>query len=227
MFKSKKRPIIIPQSEHGRLSGVLASLWGNSRFDRPVLDFDAFVRGVTLHDWNYGLIDTLPIMEAGEAEWLAMAQRGVEHTFENPITDIVVNLHIKRLLNSHDYPERQKLAQVIDRQVAARLPETGLTLSDFEWADKITRFCDMVAFDFSFEQPITETIQLYARREDGQTTGVTYQICAGGNIIINPWPFSESEYGGFILGYRRDTYPGLLQPVVVGFHLLPQVSCDE
>ncbi len=222
MFKSKTRSIIIPQSEHGRLSGMLASLWGNGAFDRPALDFAAFVDGVILHDWNYGLVDTLPIMEAGESEWLAMARRGVEHTFENPITDIVVKLHLKRLLNSHDYPERQKLARVIDAHVASRLSQTGLILADFEWADKITRFCDMVAFDFSFEQPTTETIDLYARHDTDQMTPVTYEIKPSGEIQIDPWPFSVPCYSGFIFGYQREGYPDKLCPTIIEFHLFPK-----
>ena len=209
-------------SQHGRLSGVLASLWGNESFDRPVLDFGSFVEGVILHDWNYGLIDTLPIMEAGEEEWLAMAARGVHHTFENPITDIVVKLHLKRLLNSHDYPERQKLARMVDQQVTNRLLQTDFTLADFEWADKITRFCDMVAFDFSFERPTTETIKLYAQRGADQMTPVTYQIRPNGKIHIDPWPFSEPCYSGFILGYQREGYPDNLCPVIVEFQLFPQ-----
>jgi len=222
MFKSKTRSIIIPQSEHGRLSGVLASLWGNEAFDRPAFDFAAFVEGVILHDWNYGLVDTLPIMEAGEEEWLAMAARGVHHTFENPITDIVVKLHLKRLLNSHDYPERQELVRVIDKHVAVRLPQTGFALADFEWADKITRFCDMVAFDFSFERPTTETIELYDRCGSDQLTPITYQINPNGKIHIDPWPFSVPCYAGFILGYQREGYPDNLCPVIVEFHLSPK-----
>jgi len=31
MFKSKQRPIAIPQWEHQKLAGTLALLWGNGR----------------------------------------------------------------------------------------------------------------------------------------------------------------------------------------------------
>ena len=34
MFRSKARPIVIPQYEHGRLAGTLAQHWGNDHFDR-------------------------------------------------------------------------------------------------------------------------------------------------------------------------------------------------
>jgi hypothetical protein len=111
---------------------------------------------------------------------------------------------------------------VIDEQVASQLPQTGFTLADFEWADKITRFCDMVAFDFSFEQPTTETIELHARRDAAQTIPATYEIKSNGAIQIDPWPFSVPCYSGFIFGYQREEYPDNLCPVVVEIHLFPK-----
>ncbi len=35
MFKSKRRQIVTPQSEHLKLVGTLAMLWGNDQFDAP------------------------------------------------------------------------------------------------------------------------------------------------------------------------------------------------
>ncbi len=35
MFKSKLRPIAIPQFEHEKLVGTLALLWGNAAFELP------------------------------------------------------------------------------------------------------------------------------------------------------------------------------------------------
>lgn len=53
MFKSKVRPVDVPNYEHSRLAGIFASYWGNQDFDKPVLDNAAFVEGVALHDWHY------------------------------------------------------------------------------------------------------------------------------------------------------------------------------
>ena len=53
MFKSKLRPITIPQAEHGKLAGTLALLWGNAQIERPAIDFASFVMGVGLHDRGY------------------------------------------------------------------------------------------------------------------------------------------------------------------------------
>ena len=61
MFKSKTRPLVLPQSEHARLAGLLAYHWGNADFDRPALDFASFVKGVAEHDRGYGVYDNAPI----------------------------------------------------------------------------------------------------------------------------------------------------------------------
>ena len=84
MFLSRTRPVIITQHEHSRLAGICASFWGNESFDRPDLDSTAFVRAVTLHDWQYGLLDNLPIMGAPAVDWLDITRRGVEYRFDNP-----------------------------------------------------------------------------------------------------------------------------------------------
>jgi hypothetical protein len=64
MFRSKNQPSVIPQYEHGRMAGILASHWGNDSFDRPAIDFERWVAGVAFHDWHYGVLDNLPIGEA-------------------------------------------------------------------------------------------------------------------------------------------------------------------
>ncbi len=60
MFKSKQRPLAIPQSEHQKLAGTLALIWGNDDFERPVVPFKSFLAGVGLHDRAYGPLDTFP-----------------------------------------------------------------------------------------------------------------------------------------------------------------------
>ena len=87
MFKSKIQPLIIPQYEHGRMSGILAAHWGNDAFDRPAIDFDRWVAGVAFHDWHYGVLDNLPILEASETAWVALTRRAVVEHFDDPIVE--------------------------------------------------------------------------------------------------------------------------------------------
>ena len=217
MFKSKMRPIVIPQYEHGRLTGTLASQWGNADFDRPAIDFAAFVRGVALHDWHYGILDNLPITEGSEADWLALTEKGVEYWFDDPTTDIVAKLHLKRLLSGRNTPETEALINRIEVRITERLPQTGYSRRQFDWADKITRFCDQLAFDFSFEAPTKNVYPVYAKANAPEETPLHYSIKPGGHVEIDPWPFSVDSLSGVLIGYQRAGFPETLTPEVIPF----------
>jgi hypothetical protein len=216
MFKSKIRPVVISQYEHGRLSGIFASLWGNASFDRPALDFAAFIEGVAFHDWHYGLADSLSIGEAPEDEWLETVTRGVELRFDDALTDLVAKHHIRRLISSQR-AGAAALLEKIEARISERLPETGLTRTQFEWADRITRFCDHLAFDFSFEQPLTNTLPVYARQDSLDKTPVTYAIRPNGEIVVEPWPFAAESFSGILTAFQLDGYPQSLSPVLVPY----------
>lgn len=219
MFKSKIRPILFTQYEHGRLAGALASHWGNGSFDPPALDFDAFVAGVMLHDWGYRVVDTLPIGESTEEAWLEVVQRGIDHRFEHPVTDIVVKLHIRRLLSWDSSPERFALIEAVDHQVKNRLPESGATLEAFQRADKITQLCDMISFDFCFESPRERTYQVYSRPDAVETTSIRYRVQAGGEVLVDPWPFDLPVLTGRMMAFTREGYPEALNPLVTSYDL--------
>jgi hypothetical protein len=61
MFKSKQRPIVIPQWEHQKLAGTLTLLWGNADFERPSVPFESFLTGIGLHDRAYRIVQPTPI----------------------------------------------------------------------------------------------------------------------------------------------------------------------
>ena len=68
MFKSRSRPIVIPQSEHLRLVGTLARLWGNDDFDLPPVERNSMIAGMALHDRGYSQLDNSAIGEMSEEE---------------------------------------------------------------------------------------------------------------------------------------------------------------
>lgn len=226
MFKSKVQPLIIPQYEHGRMAGILAAHWGNDWFDKPAMDFALWVAGVAFHDWNYGLLDNLPIGEASEEEWLAMARRGVSVELDDPITDTVAKLHIRRLLSGQETGERAAMIRQIDAHIDKRLAATGHPLCDFLWADRITRLCDNIAFDFAFGQARADQAGVYARRDSTQETAISYRIQTGGQILLQPWPFAAASISGVITGFAADGYPDRLQPRLLPFSLAPQLQSD-
>jgi len=219
MFKSWTRPIVYTQYEHGRLAGTVARAWGNDSFDRPALDFHAFAAGVMLHDWGYGVVDNLPIGEAPEDEWLDIIRNGVENRFEHPTTDIVVKLHLRRLLSMHSSPEREMLIAQIDARIDGRLDESGALLETFQRADKITQLCDMISFSYCFESPVKLTYPVFSRSDGAETTSITFEVRPGGEVTVDPWPFSVPFISGIMYAFDRQDYPEKLNPLVVPFKI--------
>src|SRR5512139_3404373 len=111
MFVSKLRPVIVPQSEHLKLVGELAFLWGNQHFDFPPLPRLSFVEGVAMHDRGYGFLDTHSIGSGNEEDWLKIVQKGFYMPASDPIADIVARMHMLRLVTGQDTPARSQLAE--------------------------------------------------------------------------------------------------------------------
>jgi hypothetical protein len=221
MFRSKIRPIIIPQYEHGRLAGTLAQHWGNEAFDRPALDFPAFVQGVAFHDWHYGFGDNFSIGDYDDVVWMQIAGRGAALRLDDPAADIVHKMHLRRLLTYASSLWRQALIEQIDQTIDSRLAETSLSRADFEWTDTITRFCDDISFYFSFGVPVERENSVGNRVAGDQKTAVTFQIKGQGDVLVDPWPFSVPFLSGQIIGYEADGYPDVLRPLVVPFRVSP------
>jgi hypothetical protein len=181
---------------------MLALAWGNDRFPRPPLPFDAFVRGVTLHDRGYGELDADGIGEVAPDRWLGIQRAGFAPRGEEPVVDLVVALHVHRLVGGGD------------PAMTAALPElhrlVGVAEDDAAEADRITNLCDRVAFDFCVEEPA-----------GGRVAAIGYAIDGHGGITLDPWPLGLPRVGGIIFGFRAEGYPDELEPVVVPFEARP------
>lgn len=219
MFESKVRSINITQFEHARFAGILAEAWGNEAFDKPAINFDSFLNGVVFHDWHYGLIDTLSLSDYKIEEWMTMAEKGATIWFDDPIVDIVSKLHLKRLLGNKAIVS--KLIGQVDQRISKRLSETKHTLEQFMWADKITCFCDYLAFDFSFEKPLKDSLVVHPKVSTSQETSITYSIEKNNIVVVNPWPFNQSVLSGIMVAYQRTGYPEKLQPIAIQYKVLP------
>lgn len=217
MFKSKTRPIIIPQSEHARLSGLLAHLWGNHDIAPPPLERAAFTMGVTHHDRGYGLFDTMAIGEVDESLWLATQRRGIEARLSDPIADAVALLHIRRLLSHSEHGDAQAIIARAEQRITETIERTSYTREMFEQADTITDVCDSIALDFSREAPAQWEKAVFS---GGDRLPIQVHIDAG-QITLHPWPLSVPEMRGFILGYEVAGYPDHPQPIMVEFMVKP------
>ena len=219
MFKSKIRPIVIPQFEHARLAAKLASMWGNADFDRPEIPFNSFIEGVALHDWQYGTFDNLPIGDISETDWLAVMRQGIDLNFEDPIAEIIAKLHMMRLVRTPTSLMRQQIVAEFEAHISKVVEQIDFSRDQFEWADRITRFCDSLAFDFAFERPTSHAVPIFAKTNDPHETQLSYEIKPNGIIKIDPWPFSAPSFSGMITSYRLDGFPETLTPKIIRYQV--------
>jgi hypothetical protein len=223
MFVSKLRSIVIPQAEHGKLAGTLAFLWGNAQFDRPAVAASSFVAGVGLHDRGYGFLDNFPIGVApDEKEWLQLTRRGFYTAFADPIADTIVKLHLQRLVGYANSPERQALYTEMALAIEKQLTQNQLSKTEFLRIDRITDFCDSVAFDFCFEAPVQHKATVFPKHNSDEQLTIHYTI-KDGIITVDPWPFSVANYAGYLVGYRQANYPEQLEPVIVPYRVEQKV----
>jgi hypothetical protein len=212
VFRSVRRAVVFPQSEHARLAGTVALAWGNDRFARPPLPFDAFVRGVTLHDRGYGELDADGIGEVAPDRWLGIQRAGFTPRGEEPVVDLVVALHVHRLVAGGDAGMTAALPGL--HRVA------GVAESDAAEADRITNLCDRIAFDFCVEEPASGHGAVAPAR-GAEPVAVVYTVDGQGEITLEPWPLGLPRVGGIIFGFRAEGYPDELEPVVVPFEARP------
>jgi hypothetical protein len=186
------------------LSAAIALAWGNDHFPRPPLPFDAFIRGVALHDRGYGELDNDPLLETPRARWIQIQRNGFQPRGVEPIVDLVVGLHVRRLVG--DQPAGHEMAT----QLPALHAAAGVSVADGQAADAITALCDGVAFDFCFEEP-----------ESGTAGGVHFRVDGLGRVELDPWPLSLPRLVGLVTAYEADGYPERLEPVIVPFEIIP------
>lgn len=218
MFKSKLRPITIPQAEHGKLAGTLAFLWGNAQFDRPAIDFSSFVTGIGLHDRGYQTIDNFPLLETPDEAWLQITRQGFYMPMSDPSADLIVKLHLKRLTSYDKTPARQALLAEMEQAIQQQVEQHHLVKAEFQRIDRITNFCDSLAFDFCFEKPAQKTLKIFSKNDSSEEMALHYTISAG-TITVDPWPFGVESHSGYLVGYHLQAYPMVLDPVIVPYRI--------
>jgi hypothetical protein len=207
MFTSCRRPICFPQADHARFAAALALAWS----ERPPLPFDAFVRGVADHDRGYGERDTDPIGGVmGSEQWVGIQRRGFAPRGADAVVDLIVALHVRRLLSSQeDEHERAAYAEV-DRLIPVLLDGADVSAEGAEAADAITDVCDVISFEFCFESPCRRDVRGYSIGLDGL-----------GAVEVDPWPFALPRLVGLVTAYSTDGYPDRPDPVVVPYDVRP------
>ena len=218
MFKSKRRPVVTPQSEHLKLVGTLALLWGNADFDFPPIERLSMVAGMGFHDRGYGFLDNSPIGGMTDEEWAPIARRSFYTQYSDVTADMIAKYHFRRLAGHTSSEQRKALAAEFSREIEKQLAAHQLSKELFDRLDRITDLCDMLSFNFCFELPAEGSISVFPRNDTKDEVSIHYHV-EDGNIHANPWPFSVDTYEGYIVGYKLDGYPDQLDPVILPFHL--------
>jgi len=218
MFKSKRRPIVIPQSEHLRLVGALALLWGNDDFDLPHVERNSMIAGMALHDRGYGLVDNSAIGEMSEDEWQTIARRSFSMYSSDVIADTMIKYHIRRLASYSDTDERKAMVAEFSVAIEEQLKFHNLSKQVFDRMDRITKLTDNLSFAFCFDVPDSGEVSIFPRNVEHTEVAVEYQV-ENGVMHVAPWPFSVNEYKGYIFAYPLDGYPERLDPFILPYQL--------
>jgi hypothetical protein len=205
MFRSP-RGVIVPQAEHGRQAGAIAAAWA---LPQP-LPFESLVRGVTLHDRGYGELDDDEIGVVEPARWVEIQRRGFAERSGDAVVDLLVALHIRRLIGADEHPARVELAHEIDAALPGLRAAAGVDEQEAHDADGVTEVCDRLSFAFCSGEPVTGIVRSFRYRYDGAET-----------ITLDPWPLALPALRGVVGGFAADGYPGRLVPIVELYRVEP------
>jgi hypothetical protein len=207
VFRSHARAVVYPQAEHARIAAVIAAAWGSGR---PPVPFESLVRGVALHDRGYGELDADGIGETQDARRLEIQRRGFAPQDDDPVVELVVALHIHRLVSYGDSPARKAAAHEFAGALPARREAAHVGEDDAAAVDRVTNLCDRISFELCFEDDVAFSVGIYR-----------CTASASGMATVDPWPFAPQRLELTAVGYEADDYPQVLAPVERTFVVQP------
>jgi hypothetical protein len=220
VLRTRDKDVLIPQFEHARLAGLLARHWGNREFDRPPFDFDSFVKGVLFHDRAYGQFDAHELGAMSPREQLKLLRIGIQAGFDDICADIVVKMHCRRLLSHLGGENVAELAAELDERLSKQIEASNISAAEFQWADRITDFCDSVSFRFCSGDLGRDHTGVNPRHSSRHAVALHFEVGDGGRIRVHPWPFRLPEITGLVVGYEPRGYPQRREPVVLDYRVV-------
>jgi hypothetical protein len=221
VFRSRRRELVFPQAEHARLAAAIAQAWGNEQWQRPPVPFGAFMQAVALHDRGYGQLDADGIGEVSAERWLEIQRVSFAPRGSDPVVDLLVALHVRRLVASRWSAAGPIALGELDAQLPALRRAAGIATSDAVEADRVMDLCDAIAFDFCVEQPARGRVDVVPTRA-ARAVVIEFEVDGDGLIVLDPWPLGVARLDGFVLGFEVAGYPERPSPVVVPFRVLPR-----
>jgi hypothetical protein len=165
---------------------------------------------VTLHDRGYGELDDDQIGVVEPARWVAIQRRGFAERSGDAIVDLVVALHIRRLIGDDDHAARAALAGEIDAALPELHAAAGVDEEEARTADGVTEVCDRLSF-----------VHCSGDAVSGEVRGVRYRYDGDETIGLDPWPLAVPWLRGVVGGFAADGYPQRLRPAVRLFLVRP------
>ena len=223
MFLSRRRSLAFPQSEHARLAGQLACLWGNEQFKAPgespsdEISFSSFCTGVALHDAGYGPIDNDAIGKMSRAASRRRFIRLMDLELDDRVAETIVLHHVRRLINHTDFSDLQLSC---NNRLNSLIIATGVSAGCYERLDTITNLCDSIAFQFCFEAPAEGTVKVVSCPASPETIPIHFRYDGESLVTVDPWPFSVAEIVGYMIAYQTPMYPSRLHPSMVPYRVI-------
>lgn len=211
--------MMVAQSEHCRLSGVMAAHWGNADFDRP-RPYGPAVRAAMFHDCGWYRYETKPIWDPQtkstpsfmqvplDKVQLDAFQWGTDWLTEiDPYAGALINKHRTGLWRgryqtmAHPVVYNAKnLSDSVETFIArneARQREEGKAFDAAEFATNyvLLQVWDFLSLYFCVADPKDDHIAPAPRHYDGDAAGTQLALSplGDGRVRIAPYPFDVNE----------------------------------
>jgi hypothetical protein len=227
MFLSKRNDLIYPQSEHVALATVIATHWGNDRFEKPPVPRASFIRAVANHDNGYGHYDTNVIGEQTEENLVRLWKRSTDQALNDPFAEIIIKRHFMRLAAFYTinatFPLVSKFHDELETTIQELYKKHNVTKHIFDVTDTVMNACEAISFSFCLGETVVRELDVYPNATGDHKITITFSIHQNHTIVINPYPLDEAVITGTIRAYDKTDYPKILLPNEINFQLMKQL----
>jgi hypothetical protein len=229
--------LLVPQTEHSRLVGQLASHWGNDRFARPE-PYDSVARAATFHDFGWLRYETAPAFDPQTHETPNFRDIPTSPTrlseyqwcvdwFLGPdkYASLIASMHRTGLWRArYDAiehpkpvlrPQKADVEAYIEQNEARQQQERSSFDEDQVWTNyRLLQVWDLLGLYFGCQDPYEDYIEpvpaSYANGKPGESVRLKMTPQAPRKVAFDPYPF--------------DVYPLKVQ---LAYRRLPQITFED
>jgi hypothetical protein len=206
--------IMIGQSDHSKLSGVLAAHWGNEQFERP-RPYESCVRAAMLHDCGWFRYEANPRFDeklgrtpnfmhvALDREQLDAFQWGTDWLTDiDPYSGLLINKHRTGLwrgrYGSVSHPVAFNVtnpAETLNEFILAnegrqKQEEPKVNSEEFRINYQLLQVWDFLSLFVCVREPQVDYIEpVPLGYSNGKGVRMDFKPVGGGKIVLDPYPF--------------------------------------